>query len=73
VFLLVQGHEHFAQCRSITSIKNGIPQRRSGAEGVAAGTAAGVVLPPLGFSMAGLSFLGEFITDGEKKPCIPTE
>jgi hypothetical protein len=41
--------------------------------GTAAGTAAGVVLPPLGFSMAGLSFLGEFITDGKKKPCIPTE
>jgi hypothetical protein len=32
-----------------------------------------VVLPPLGFSMVGLSYLGGFITDGEKSPCIPTE
>jgi hypothetical protein len=41
--------------------------------GAAVGTAAGAVLPPLGFSIAGLSFLGGFITDGVESPCIPTE
>jgi uncharacterized protein involved in outer membrane biogenesis len=45
-----------------------------GALGDTAGAAAIVILPPLGFSMGGLSYLGGFITDGEKKsPCIPTE
>ncbi len=35
-------------------------------------TAVIVVLPPLGLSLAGLSYLEGFITDGGKSPCIPT-
>jgi uncharacterized protein involved in outer membrane biogenesis len=41
--------------------------------GATAGTAAMVALPPLGFSLVGLSYLEGFIEDGEKSPCIPTE
>ena len=41
--------------------------------GATAGIAVMVALPPLGFSMAGLSYLEGFIKDGEKSPCIPTE
>jgi hypothetical protein len=41
----------------------------TGLETVAIGAAI-VALPPLGFSMAGLDTLEEFITDGEQQPCL---
>lgn len=39
--------------------------------GTAATTSAMVALPPLGFSMAGISYLGGFVDDGETRPCVP--
>ena len=43
-----------------------------GAVGTTAMTTAVIAVPPVGFSMAGLTVLGELIEDGENSPCIPS-